>query len=186
MIKGSRRSVAATFVGAARHVGVLIALPLAVACGHASPAPARTGTEQAAFMEQTRCVADTGADEKMLAPVLAGSAVQSVRPLYAVAESGKGGALHQLRGVVVTVSALPGLTDVWLDRALECHGARQTLGRVPPSDDPFWLPGTVVDIDVRSAKDGYDVAVTGFSPEDAREIQARAETFARARNLPLR
>ncbi|MGO9837371.1 MAG: hypothetical protein ACLP1X_24525, partial [Polyangiaceae bacterium] len=69
-----------------------------------------------------------------------------------------------------------------LDRALECHGAKEALGHTTAaSDDPFWLPGSSVDIDVRSAKDGFDVAVSAYSSSDAHQVLARANAFAKSK-----
>jgi hypothetical protein len=134
-------------------------------------------------MERTRC--GPGDDEAMLAPVLTGSAVQGVQPLYSDVESGKSGMQHELRGATFTVAALPGVTPEWLDRALECHSARATTGHTSAAaSDPFWLPGSMVDIEVRSAKDGFAVDVIGFSPEDAKQILSRAEALAKAKPAP--
>jgi hypothetical protein len=161
--------------------GALLVAVVTSACASSSPQPARSPLDQAAFMERTRCSTDD--DEKALAPVLSGTAVQAVRPLYGSASSGKSGNQSDLRGAIMTVAALAGVTDVWLDRALECHSAKEMLGHIPASsDDPFWLPGSTVDIDVRSAKDGFDLAVTGYSTDDATQIFARAEAFAKSRN----
>lgn len=148
---------------------------VAPACGP-STAGARSPADQAAFMERTRCGADD--DEKTIAPVLTGSAVVSVQPLYAAAGGSKSGPQSELRGATVTVSALPGVTAEWLDRALECHGAKAMLGRVQAGNDPFWLPDATLDVDVRSAKDGFEIAIGAFSPEDARRILDRANAFA--------
>jgi hypothetical protein len=83
----------------------------------------------------------------------------------------------------VVVAALPGMTAEWLDRALEFHSAKEALGHASVvSADPFWLPGSSVDIDVRSARDGFNIAVTGFSPEDARQILARASAFVKSKS----
>jgi hypothetical protein len=134
-------------------------------------------------MESTRCgpeVNDTG-----LAPVLSGQAVQGVGPLYSSVEFGKSGEQTQLRGAVLMVNALPGVTAEWLDRELECHGARLTLGRAQSSpEDPFWLPGSSVDIDVRPAKDGFVIGVAGYSSADAHQILDRAQAFATAKTAP--
>jgi len=152
----------------------------AAACGPSTAEGAKTPADRAAFMERTRCAADD--DDKALALVLGGNAVQGVKPLYSNFESAKSGYQSELRGATVTLSALSGVTAEWLDRALECHSAKNTLGHSPgAADDPFWLPGSSVDIDVRSAKDGFDVAVTGFSPDDARQILARANAFAKSK-----
>jgi hypothetical protein len=175
-LTGGRAARVGLFLGAAALLSTVSS-----ACAQSSSQPARTPVEQAAFMERTRCSADD--DEKALAPVIAGAALESVHPLYAATTRGKTGVGSELRGVVMTVAAPAGVTDVWLDRALECHSARATLGHIPTaSQDPFWLPGSTVDIDVRANKDGFDIVVSGYSSEDAASVFARAEAFARARN----
>ncbi len=151
----------------------------AIACEPAEPA--KSATDQAADMERTRCGPDL--DEKALGPVLDGRAVQDVQPLYSSVESAKNGSDSELRGVTIRLEALPGVTAEWLDRALECHSARRVLSRVPASsvpNDPFWVPGNVVDIDAQSAHDGFLVAVRGATPDVGREILARANAFSAA------
>jgi hypothetical protein len=145
--------------------------------------PARSPVDQAAFIERTRCGPEV--KDSDLAPVLGGQAVQDVGPLYSSVEVGKSGEQSQLRGAVLTISALPGVTAEWLDRELECHGARLALGQVKSSPaDPFWLPGSTVDIDVRPAKDGFIIAVAGYSTADAHQILDRAQAFAKAKGTP--
>jgi len=59
----------------------------------------------------------------------------------------------------------------------------EALGHAPaPPADPLWMPGSSVDIDVRSARDGFNVAVTGYSPDDARQILARANAFVKSKS----
>jgi hypothetical protein len=163
---------------ASRWVRLFTTLAFAAGAGCAAGAaePARSAADHAAFMEQSRCAADD--DDKALGPVLGATAVASMQPLYANAGGGKSGPESVLRGVRLKVTALPGFTPEWLDRALECHSARATLGRLPAAaDDPFYLPGSTVDIDVNSARDGFDVDVTAFSSEDVRQLLARASAF---------
>jgi hypothetical protein len=127
-------------------------------------------------MERTRCNPDD--DDKAIGPVLGGSAVVGVEALYSTFGSTKSGPQSELRGANLTVTALPGVTAEWLDRALECHSAKAMLGHIQAADDPFWLPDASLDIDVRSAKDGFQIAVAAFSPDDARRVLARANAFA--------
>jgi hypothetical protein len=149
---------------------------LTAACG----APARSPADAAAFTERTRCGPDVA--ESDLTPVFSGHSVQSVGPLYATIEGGKSGSQSQLRGAVLTFGALPGETAEWLDRELECHSARLTLGETQSTpDDPFWLAGSAVDIDVRPTSDGLVVGVAGYSPDDARAILEHAQSFAKTR-----
>lgn len=146
--------------------------------------PAKSPTDQALFMERTRCGPDV--NETSLAPVLGGQALKDVGPLYATIETGKAGEQSHLRGALLTVSALPGVTAEWLDRELECHSASVALGLVKTTaEDPFWLPGSTVDIDVRPAKDGFLIGVAGYSPTDARQILDRAQAFAKAKATPV-
>ena len=161
---------------------VLLALIAASACGPSSSTAqgAQTVAARAAFVERTRCRADD--DEKNLAPVLSGEAIQGVQPLYTTIEGAKSGVGSELRGVTVTVRPLPGMTAEWLDRELECHSARATLGHGQGApDDPFFLPTSFVNIEVRSATDGFDAEVVGYAPEEAAEILARANAFAKGR-----
>jgi hypothetical protein len=153
-----------------------LASALAAACG----APARSPADAASFTERTRCGPDV--KEGDLAPVFSGHSVQSVGPLYATIEGGKSGTQAELRGAVLTLGAMPGQTAEWLDRELECHSARLTLGEAQSTpDDPFWLPGSIVDIDVRPTADGLVVGVAGYSADDARTLLEHAESFAKTR-----
>jgi hypothetical protein len=149
-----------------------------LACG--PPQGAKTAVDRATFMERTRC--SSSDDDKAIAPILGGQAVLGVRSLYSSTTSDKNGPVAELRGATLNVAALPGVTAEWLDRTLECHSAKETLGHDgAASDDPFWLPDATVDIDVRPAKDGFDIAVAGFSSSDARQILARANAFAKSK-----
>jgi hypothetical protein len=145
--------------------------------------PAKSPIDQALFMERTRCGPDV--NDASLAPVLDGQAIKKVGPLYATIETGKAGEQSHLRGALLTVSALPGVTAEWLDRELECHSASLALGLVKATaEDPFWLPGSTVDIDVRPAKDGFLVGIAAYSPTDARQILDRAQAFVKAKVAP--
>jgi hypothetical protein len=176
-LESARQAIWLSFTTAA----VVVALPgvFAMGCG----GPARSPVDEAAFIESTRCGPDVS--DAALVTVLDGKAVREVGPLYSTIEADKSGAQSQLRGAVITISALPGVTAEWLDRELECHSARVTLGRATPTpDDPFFLPGSTVDIDVRPNKDGLLVGVAGFSTHDARQILERAQAFAKAKPAP--
>lgn len=143
-----------------------------------NPPPPQTASDAAASMERTRCGPDV--DESRLLPVVTGSAVDSVEPLYTALPGGKSGSETRLYGAVIRIRATQGVTAEWLDCALECHGARQVL-RHPPEDtlasDPFWLPGRMVDIDTESARDSFKVAVRGDTTDDAQEIFIRATAY---------
>jgi len=162
----------------------LAAVALSVGAGcSATSTPARSPAEEAAKMTaQDRCDAPDVA-EAALAPLFEGDAIQSSEPIYTAVShsgSGAGGNYSQLIGAVVRVSAIRGFTAEWLDRALECHSARRVLGQIPESaipNDPFWLPGRTVDIEVAVGRDGFHVNVRGKNVADAEEILARANRY---------
>jgi len=140
-----------------------------------NPPPPQTPTDKAASMERSACGPDV--DDTRLVPVVTGSAVDSVEPLYAGAPE------TRLYGAVIHIRASQGVTPEWLGRALECHGAKRLLRHTPEetiANDPFWLPGRMVDIRTEPAQDSYKVAVRGESTDDAQEILIRANAYLAA------
>jgi hypothetical protein len=135
---------------------------------------------QAAAVERTRCTPNPG--DAAVASVLDGSAVERVDPLYDGAGSPKS-ELSRLQGAAILVRPAPGETAEWLDRALECHGAQQLTahksGAVAQTNtDPFWLPDSLVQVEVTPAGDSFLVQVTSGSTAGAREILSRAKTLS--------
>lgn len=157
----------------------LLALASSVGCDLSSSS-VKAPSDEAAELVRTRCASN--ADETLIAPVLDGSAVEGVEPLY---NNGLGGARighwSMLAGIVITVRALPGVTAEWLTRELECHSARRVAGITQDTsmpNDPFWLPGRMVQIDAQSAHGSFRVEVRA-SPAEAQELLDRAKALTR-------
>ncbi len=166
-----------------------IAAALALAAVHTAgceladlnPPPPQTPADKAASLERSACGPDV--DDTRLIPVVTGSAVDSVEPLYAGASNAASGSETRLSGAVIHIRASQGVTPEWLDRALECHGAKRLLGHTPDqtmANDPFWLPGRLVDIRTEPEQDTFKVAVRGESTDDAQEILIRANAYLAA------
>jgi len=155
---------------------------LLVGCAVPQPRPA---AEQAAEMEHAHCGADV--DEASLAPLFSADAVQGAEPIYTAVSSGGrgvGGNYSQLSGASIKVRAVKSFSAAWLDRALECHSARRVLGQIPATtlpDDPFWLPGRMVNIEVAATHAGFQIFIRGQNIKDAEEILNRANAFVEAR-----
>jgi hypothetical protein len=150
-----------------------------LSCAETSPSQARSPNEEAAAVERSRCGPDI--DDTTLEPIFSHRAVESAEPLYARTGSDRAGTSMRLQGAIVYVRAIQGVTTEWLDRALECHSARRVLGKIAEDvsrNDPFWLPGRMVDIDTQSAGHGFRIAIRGATPDDAQEILIRANAFA--------
>lgn len=146
-----------------------------------NPPPPQTPTDKAASIERSECGPDV--DDSRLIPVVTGNAVDSVEPLYVGASDAESGSETRLYGAVIRIRASQGVTPEWLDRALECHGARKLLRHGPDrtlANDPFWLPGRMVDIRTEPAQDSFKVAVRGESTDDAQEILIRANAYLAA------
>jgi hypothetical protein len=163
-------------------IGTLIFWLIAPASlGCATAPPPRPVAEEAAERERARC--GPGVNEEALAPVFAAETVEAAEPLYAAAASGgagAGGNYSRLIGASIRLRAVRGFTAAWLDRALECHSARRVLERIPTTtlpNDPFWLPGRMVDIEVAATRAGFQVFVRGQTIKDSEEILARANAF---------
>jgi len=161
-----------------RTIAAALALAAAGAAGceltDLNPPPPQTPTDKAAALERSSCGPDV--DDARLIPVVTGNAVDSVEPLYAGSDT-------RLSGAVIRIRASQGVTPEWLDRALECHGAKRVLRHTPNetlANDPFWLPGRMVDIQTEPAQDSFKVAVRGESTDDAQEILIRANAYLAA------
>jgi hypothetical protein len=143
-----------------------------------------TATELAGDTERRRCGPDV--DESVLAPIFSKEAILGWDTAYLAAATcggGAGGCYKRLAGAVIIIKALKGYSAEWLDRALECHSARRALGKIPPGDipnDPFWLPGKTLDIDVVSTRGEFAATVRTLQPSDAQEIVNRTKAFVEA------
>lgn len=160
-----------------RSIGGALLVSLA---GCASLQHMPTPSEVASDMERKRCGPDV--DEATLEPIFDKHAIQGWETAYLSAQScgaGGGGCYKRLAGAVIKIKAMQGFTAEWLDRALECHSARRVLGKIPPGDpnDPFWLPGKTVDIDVVSTGAAFAATVRTLEPSDAQEIVNRTRAF---------
>ncbi len=163
MMNRDHAPIAVRFSGATALAGLSL-----FGCGSAA-----TPADRAAAVETTKC---SGAvDEAALAPVLTGGAIERVGPLYNKVWMRDSDGYATLDGAWITVRPLPGMTAESLQRALECHSARGTLGQVNSStSDPFVLPSTTVNIQVASEGDAFRVGVGAPRSEEAREILDRA------------
>lgn len=177
MKKYAEQSSTSSVQHASCRIGALVLLVTVGACAPAATRAAQTAADREAQVERTRCGGHD--DEKSLAPVFRGEAVQNIEALYR-RDDGSPAARSAVRGAAITVRALPGMTEESLGRALQCHSARATLGDSRGAwDDPFFLPGSFVGIDVHAAGYGFEVEVAGASSDEGYAILTRAQAFAK-------
>lgn len=108
------------------------------------------------------------------------AAVQNVDPLIVVNKNGRHTFGSKLVGARVSVRALYGFTQQWLERTLHCDQAQRTLDSAgaPDADaDPFWLPDGRVQIEVRTVQGGFVAELRGSTDEEAEQIYSRAQAL---------
>jgi hypothetical protein len=154
-------------------------LVLVAACGGWFPLlpDARTPADHARAME-ARCA---GQSALQTADAASPSLIEHVDAAYSTVPSGNDRAIR-LRGARLQLRPGPHLSAESLQRSLECHQARVTLGEgAAAPDDPYVLPGAWLDIDVDSTGDGFVAAVLVKNFDDAQRVLSRARSFATAR-----
>jgi hypothetical protein len=118
-------------------------------------------------------------------PMVSPAVIDTVEPASSYVSSGPVDRQAILRGARIHLRPLPAVSRESLQRDLECHQVRVTLGRLQgPADDPYVLPGRWVDIDVDSEGDGFVALVRTDKLDDAKELLGRARRFARATSSP--
>lgn len=160
------------------------AFALAIASALACSRP-RSPADQAADLERAQCADMASMEEAALTPLFEPAQIAGVEPLYDtpadIDGSDANGWKNGIAGAKIQVRAMPGVTAEWLDRALECHSARRTLGKLSAVEpnDPFWgLGGPPVDIQVRGQRDVFQVEIRAQSYDQGRRIFDRARAYA--------
>jgi hypothetical protein len=137
----------------------------------------RTPSDRAHELEPRCADVSKDLDTEALSP----SIIERVDPAYNYVQSGNDRVVR-LRGARLRLKARRDLSAESLQLSLECHQARVTLGSAHELDhDPYALPGTWLDIDSRSAGDGYVVAVQVDNLAKARAVLDRARQFVASR-----
>jgi hypothetical protein len=156
----------------------MFALSMAVASGQLlgceNTQQIQSPADQATAAQRVRCTAEFS--DATIAQVLDGSAIEHVEALYSGSASKTSN--PSLQGAAILVVPTKGETPERLARSLECHQAQQLVAATSAArPDPFWLQGSLVGIDVTSARDSFRIEVTGRSSAAAREILARAQAL---------
>ena len=90
----------------------------------------------------------------------------------------------RIAGVKIVIRPPAGVSTERLTEILQCHSARTLLGQVDASqwpDDPFWLAGTWISIEVQSEAENYAVTLEADNDRDNLTLVAHAKAFANVR-----
>jgi len=132
--------------------------------------------DRAAHEERMQCDAASSPDDLRVAQT---ARVLQVEGHYMADTSG----IRKVIGARVVLRPPPGVSADRMTRILQCHNARVMLGRageVQWPDDPYVLPNTWVDIDVKEVEGNFVAAISADRISDNIRVLQRARAFAAA------
>jgi hypothetical protein len=171
-----RNTVPATSVGSRPIVAVIAAVALGPwACAAVTPATKATS------VEQIQCDGATSTDIDVR--VIEGATVLAIEPVYTYVHTATTGTEMQVAGVKLVIRPPEAIDAERLLRILQCHSARAVLGQLDPSkfpDDPYWLAGAWLAIDLVPEAGNLAVTVEADGIHKNLQVLARARAFAAA------
>jgi hypothetical protein len=133
-------------------------------------------TVQAADVERMQCDASATSQDSLVRSI----AVLHVQPLYSHVRTNNTSE-ERVNGAKLLVRPPQGVSAEQLTRVLQCHSARVLLGQLSGTavpNDPYWLPDTWVNIDVKSENGNFAVTVSADSVRDNLQVYGRANHYA--------
>jgi len=147
------------------------ALSLATGCA-TEPRP----SVQAAGVEQLQCDASATSKDDLVRSI----AVIHVQPLYSHVRTGNTSE-ERVNGAKLLVRPPRGVSAEQLTRVLQCHSARVLLGQLPVNgvpNDPYWLPDSWVNIEVKPENGNFAVTLSANTVRDNLAVYGRANHYA--------
>jgi hypothetical protein len=151
-----------------------VASALTSACA-SNPPPAA----QAAAVVSMQC--DSPATEQDAAQILNSAAVLDVKPVYSHIGTANNGSEERVSGAKLVVRPPAGVTAEQMTRILQCRSARILLGQMASdavSSDPYWLPDTWVNIDVKPENGNFAITASADTVHDNLALFGRVKRYA--------
>ena len=152
-------------------------LTLAVISSASACASAPPPTTTAAGVERLQCDASATAQDGLVRS----TRVLSVEPLYSHIMTSRNNSEERVQGAKLLVRPPKDVSAEELTRILQCHSARVLLGRVNPDtvpNDPYWLPDTWVNIEVKPENGNFAITVSANSVDESLAVFSRANHYA--------
>jgi hypothetical protein len=162
-----------------------LTLAVAASCFPLGCASSPTPTIKAAQVEQLQCDQSTTPQED--AQILESTKVISSEPIYSTVPS-VDNVEHRVNGAKLVVRPPEGVSAERMTRILQCHSARELLGRADRAElasDPYWLPGEWIDIRVTPEDGNYAVTLEADTITKSLQVLARASAYADAHPLAI-
>jgi len=145
------------------------AFSLAAACA-AQP----RATAQAADVERLQCDSSSTTRDDVVRSLK----VLRVDPIYTSVDS-VGSTDQRVDGAKMVVRPPEGVSVEQMTRVLQCHDARMVLGHINAvANDPYWLPDTWVNIDVKPEQGNYAIILSADTVRSNLQVYGRANHFA--------
>jgi hypothetical protein len=154
--------------GVTAAVGALVL----AACSSAPPPSAK-----AAGVERLQCDSASASQDDLVRS----THVLAVEPLYSHVITSNNNSEERVAGAKLLVRPPNGVTADQLTRVLQCHSARVLLGQVSSAatpNDPYWLPDTWVNINVKPENGNFAITITADSVHDNLAVFGRANHYA--------
>ena len=151
---------------------------LAVGCASAGARP----TARAIQVERLQC--SGSAVTKQDDQVLKSATVLKVSPIYGHVHTSYNDYEARVNGATILVQPPAGVSVEQMNRVVQCHSARALLGEIDQtqlSNDPYWLPGTWLNIDVKQEPGGYAISIVADNVEHGLKVLARANAQSETR-----
>jgi hypothetical protein len=142
-----------------------------VACA-SRPSP----TAKAAGIEQAQCDPSVAAQDSLVSS----TRVLAVQPIYSHVMTSYSSE-ERVNGAKLLIRPPAGVSAEEMTRILQCHSAREWLGKVNPEavkNDPYWLPDAWVNIDVKPEDGNFAVTISADSVHDNLKVFGRANHYA--------
>jgi len=132
-------------------------------------------TAQAADVERMQCDSSATSQDSLVRSI----EVLRVQPRYSHVRTNNGSE-ERVNGAKLFVRPPKGVSAEQLTRILQCHSARVLLGQLSSSvpNDPYWLPDTWVNIDVKPENGNFAVDLSADSVRTNLEVVGRANHYA--------
>jgi hypothetical protein len=131
---------------------------------------------QAAGAERMQCDSSSTSQDDLVRSIT----VLHVQPVYSQVGS-TGSTEERVNGATMVVRPPKGVNADQLTRILRCHSARVLLGQLNGNavrNDPYWLPDTWVNIDVKPENGNFTVTVSADTVRDNLQVYGRANRYA--------
>jgi hypothetical protein len=135
-------------------------------------------TTKAARVERLQCEGTNAQNDLRL---LQSTTVLKAEPLYSHVVTGKNDSEERVTGAKLLIRPPDDVSAEHLTRILQCHSAKVLLGQVDASqfaDDPYVLPDSWVDIDVKPQSGNFLVTLRTDNIPDGLSVLHRATAFA--------